>query len=271
MPPNSSDTFVILKPQAEWPDPGLTKADLQERIEAAVGELAGNVYEFSQPIQLRFNELLAGTRGDLAVKVFGDEFEPMLKAANQDRRDPARDRGRRRREGRADGRPAVPRDQDRQDRGGPPRPEHRGDPGGHRRGHRRPGGRYGVRGRPALPDRRAPERQGPRGPRGPGEHPGAPAPGAERPGRLRAPAAGGAVLGERGAEPDQPRERPAARRRHRQRARPRHRLAGGGGAGQGRRSGAAAGGLLRDLGRPVREPGLGPPAPDAWWCRSASS
>ncbi|NEU14323.1 CusA/CzcA family heavy metal efflux RND transporter [Methylobacterium sp. BTF04] len=83
MPPSSSDTFVILKPQAEWPDPDLSKAELQEDIEKALGALAGNVYEFSQPIQLRFNELLAGTRGDLAVKVFGEEFEPMLKAANQ--------------------------------------------------------------------------------------------------------------------------------------------------------------------------------------------
>ncbi|MDQ0445341.1 efflux RND transporter permease subunit [Methylobacterium persicinum] len=83
MPPNSSDTFVMLKPQEEWPDPSLSKADLQEQIEKAVGALAGNVYEFSQPIQLRFNELLAGTRGDLAVKVFGEEFEPMLRAANQ--------------------------------------------------------------------------------------------------------------------------------------------------------------------------------------------
>ncbi|GJD98721.1 MULTISPECIES: efflux RND transporter permease subunit [Methylobacterium] len=83
MPPNSSDTFVILKPQEEWPDPSLSKADLQKQIEQAVGKLAGNVYEFSQPIQLRFNELLAGSRGDLAVKVFGEEFEPMLRAANQ--------------------------------------------------------------------------------------------------------------------------------------------------------------------------------------------
>ena len=83
MPPNSSDTFVILKPQEEWPDPELPKAELQEQIEKAVGQLAGNVYEFSQPIQLRFNELLAGSRGDLAVKVFGEEFEPMLKVANQ--------------------------------------------------------------------------------------------------------------------------------------------------------------------------------------------
>ena len=83
MPPNSSDTFVILKPRGQWPDPALPKADLQARIETAVGRLAGNVYEFSQPIQLRFNELLAGTRGDLAVKVFGDEFEPLLATANR--------------------------------------------------------------------------------------------------------------------------------------------------------------------------------------------
>jgi cobalt-zinc-cadmium resistance protein CzcA len=83
MPPNSSDTFVMLRPQEEWPDPNLSKAELQERIEKAVGQLAGNVYEFSQPIQLRFNELIAGSRGDLAVKVFGEEFGSMLKAANQ--------------------------------------------------------------------------------------------------------------------------------------------------------------------------------------------
>ena len=83
MPPNSSDTFVILKPQEEWPEPSLSKAELQEQIEKAVGALAGNVYEFSQPIQLRFNELLAGTRGDLAVKVFGEAVEPMLETANR--------------------------------------------------------------------------------------------------------------------------------------------------------------------------------------------
>ncbi|GMA80377.1 hypothetical protein GCM10025880_67940 [Methylorubrum aminovorans] len=83
MPPNSSDAFVILKPQDQWPDPSLSKAELQEQIEAAVGKLAGNVYEFSQPIQLRFNELLAGARGDLAIKVFGDEFAPMTRAAAQ--------------------------------------------------------------------------------------------------------------------------------------------------------------------------------------------
>jgi cobalt-zinc-cadmium resistance protein CzcA len=83
MPPNVSDTFVILKPQAQWPDPGLPKAELVERIQDAVRRLPGNNYEFTQPIQMRFNELLAGVRGDVAIKVFGEEFEPMLRAANQ--------------------------------------------------------------------------------------------------------------------------------------------------------------------------------------------
>jgi heavy metal efflux system protein len=83
MPPNISDTYIMLKPQAEWPDPNLPKAELVEQIEAAVRELPGNSYEFTQPIQMRSNELLAGVRADLAVKVFGDEFGPLLESANR--------------------------------------------------------------------------------------------------------------------------------------------------------------------------------------------
>jgi cobalt-zinc-cadmium resistance protein CzcA len=83
MPPNISDTYIMLKPQAEWPDPNLPKAELVEQIEAAVRELPGNSYEFTQPIQMRSNELLAGVRADLAVKVFGDEFGPLLDSANR--------------------------------------------------------------------------------------------------------------------------------------------------------------------------------------------
>jgi cobalt-zinc-cadmium resistance protein CzcA len=83
MPPNVSDTFIILKPQADWPDPKLAKEQLVDQIRQAVGTLPGNNYEFTQPIQMRFNELLAGVRGDLAVKVFGEDFEPMLRSANQ--------------------------------------------------------------------------------------------------------------------------------------------------------------------------------------------
>ena len=82
MPPNASDTFIILKPREAWPDPALTKEALIEVISKAVNLLPGNAYEFTQPIQMRFNELLAGVRGDIAVKVFGDEFEPMLRAAS---------------------------------------------------------------------------------------------------------------------------------------------------------------------------------------------
>ncbi|MFE1597274.1 efflux RND transporter permease subunit [Methylobacterium sp. ID0610] len=83
MPPNVSDTFIILKPQAEWPDPHLPKDALIGQIQAAVNAVPGNNYEFTQPIQMRFNELLAGTRGDLAVKVFGEDFAALLPAANR--------------------------------------------------------------------------------------------------------------------------------------------------------------------------------------------
>ena len=83
MPVNASDAYIMLKPRENWPDPRLTKAELQEQIAAIVSAFPGNSLEFTQPIQMRFNELLAGVRGDIAVKVFGDEFEPMVKAANQ--------------------------------------------------------------------------------------------------------------------------------------------------------------------------------------------
>ena len=83
MPPNAADTFIILKPREDWPDPKLPKEKLVAEIERAVKTLPGNAYEFTQPIQMRFNELIAGVRGDIAVKVFGDEFDPLLRAANQ--------------------------------------------------------------------------------------------------------------------------------------------------------------------------------------------
>jgi len=83
MPPNVSDTFIILKPQDEWPDSGLSKADLITRIEERLEKIPGNNYEFTQPIQMRFNELIAGVRGDVAVKVFGDDFETLIDIAQQ--------------------------------------------------------------------------------------------------------------------------------------------------------------------------------------------
>ena len=77
MPPNITDTFVILKPRDQWPDPGLAKAELIERLEKRLSALPGNAYEITQPIQMRFNELIAGVRGDVAVKIFGDDFAQM--------------------------------------------------------------------------------------------------------------------------------------------------------------------------------------------------
>jgi len=83
MPPSASDTYIILKPRDEWPDPDLSKDDLIRQIEAEASKLPGNKFGFSQPIEMRFNELIAGVREDLAVKVFGDEFAPMVRSANQ--------------------------------------------------------------------------------------------------------------------------------------------------------------------------------------------
>lgn len=77
MPPNATDIYAILKPRSEWPDPSLDKADLIERIEQEIARYPGNAYEITQPIQMRFNELIAGVRGDVAVKVFGDDFAAM--------------------------------------------------------------------------------------------------------------------------------------------------------------------------------------------------
>ncbi len=83
MPPNVADNFVMLKPQSEWPDPSRTKAELVEAMQAAVVKVPGNNYEFTQPIQMRFNELLSGVRSDVAVKVFGDDMETMNRTASE--------------------------------------------------------------------------------------------------------------------------------------------------------------------------------------------
>ena len=83
MPPNVSDTFIILKPQEEWADQNLTKPALIKRLEEAVNKVPGNNYEFTQPIQMRFNELISGVRSDVAVKIYGDEFSVMEKTANE--------------------------------------------------------------------------------------------------------------------------------------------------------------------------------------------
>ena len=82
MPPNVADNFVILKPREQWPDPDKTKQTLVEEIEASLQDLPGNNYEFTQPIQMRFNELISGVRADLGIKVFGDDLDQLVATAN---------------------------------------------------------------------------------------------------------------------------------------------------------------------------------------------
>jgi heavy metal efflux system protein len=83
MPPSVADGFVIMRPRSEWPDPGKSKAALVGELESAVRALPGNNYEFTQPIQMRFNELIAGVRSDVAVKVFGDDMETLRDLGQQ--------------------------------------------------------------------------------------------------------------------------------------------------------------------------------------------
>jgi cobalt-zinc-cadmium resistance protein CzcA len=82
MPPSVADVFVMLKPRADWPNPKRAKADVVHEMEEALAQIPGNNYEFTQPIQMRFNELISGVRSDLGVKVFGDDMDVLLKVAN---------------------------------------------------------------------------------------------------------------------------------------------------------------------------------------------
>ncbi|AVP99261.1 CusA/CzcA family heavy metal efflux RND transporter [Ahniella affigens] len=83
MPPSVADTFVMMRPRAQWPDPRKSKADLVAEIEAAVMQLPGNNYEFTQPIQMRMNELISGVRADVAVKLYGDDLETLMTVGAQ--------------------------------------------------------------------------------------------------------------------------------------------------------------------------------------------
>ena len=83
MPPSVADTFLILKPRSQWPDPSLSKNAFIAQLQTAVAKVPGNNYEFTQPIQMRFNELISGVRSDVAVKVFGDDLESMAETAEK--------------------------------------------------------------------------------------------------------------------------------------------------------------------------------------------
>ncbi|MEE4895845.1 CusA/CzcA family heavy metal efflux RND transporter [Pseudomonas alliivorans] len=81
MPPNISDSYVMLKPQSEWPDPDKSRETLIAELQKAAASVPGSNYELSQPIQLRFNELVSGVRSDVAVKVFGDDMAVLNQTA----------------------------------------------------------------------------------------------------------------------------------------------------------------------------------------------
>ena len=83
MPPNISDGYIMLKPEKDWPEPKKTHAELLSAIQEEAGKIPGNNYEFSQPIQLRFNELISGVRSDVAVKIFGDDNNVLSETAKK--------------------------------------------------------------------------------------------------------------------------------------------------------------------------------------------
>lgn len=83
VPPSVADNFIILKPRDEWPDPDKPKAQIVQELSDLVNQIPGNRYEFLQPIQMRFNELLAGVRAELAIKVFGDDLEKLTEIGDE--------------------------------------------------------------------------------------------------------------------------------------------------------------------------------------------
>ena len=83
MPPNVADTFIMLKPREEWPDPGKSKLDFIKELEQVITPIPGNRYEITQPIQMRFNELISGVRSDLVVKIYGDDLDILSELAEQ--------------------------------------------------------------------------------------------------------------------------------------------------------------------------------------------
>ncbi|MBU0775268.1 MAG: CusA/CzcA family heavy metal efflux RND transporter, partial [Alphaproteobacteria bacterium] len=79
MPPSVADTFIMLKDRKDWPDPRKPRTRLVAEMQEAVEQIPGNNYEFTQPIQMRFNELLSGVRADVAIKIFGDDLDELLR------------------------------------------------------------------------------------------------------------------------------------------------------------------------------------------------
>ncbi len=249
MPPNVADNFVMLKPRDQWPDPKRSKADLVAAIEKRVEDVPGNNYEFTQPIQMRFNELISGVRSDVGIKVFGDNLDTLLQVANRVQAVIQRHSGRRRRQDRAGHGPAGA-DREARPRGAVALRACVGDVQNDRRDRdRRQACGPGLRGGPALRPGRAPAGASARR-HGRDWRTADPAAGAGRQERRSAHAALASlspalqryvplaavatIESAPRSEPDQPRERQAPHRGVGQRARARSRLLRRGGAGGGR-------------------------------------
>jgi heavy metal efflux system protein len=82
MPPSVADTYVMLKERKQWPNPRKTRRQLTLEIAAAMAKIPGNNYEYTQPIEMRFNELISGVRSEIAVKVYGDDMDKLLEQAH---------------------------------------------------------------------------------------------------------------------------------------------------------------------------------------------
>jgi len=83
MPPNVADTYLILKPRSEWPDPNKTKAEFIRELRETITQVPGNNYEITQPIEMRFNELISGVRSDVAVRIYGDDLDTLAQVGEQ--------------------------------------------------------------------------------------------------------------------------------------------------------------------------------------------
>ncbi len=252
MPPNASDSYVMLKPQSQWPDPKKSREALLEELQAAALEVPGSVYEFSQPIQLRFNELISGVRSDVAVKVFGDDMQVLNDTAEKISKvlqgiDGASEV----KVEQTTGLPVLTVDIDRDKAArfglnvGDIQDTVATALGGRNAGTLFEGDRrFDIVIR--LPETL---RADPAGTVQPADPAAAEQPGADR---LHPAVGRGAPRPLAGTEPDQPGERQAAHRGQRQRARSRHRLVRAGSATEAAGRGEDPGRLLDHLGRPVR-------------------
>ncbi len=83
MPPNVADTFLILEAVEDWPNPDKPKQELVDQIRTAIEEIPGNNYELTQPIEMRFNELISGVRADVALRIYGDDLETLARIGSQ--------------------------------------------------------------------------------------------------------------------------------------------------------------------------------------------